>query len=332
MYRKLLYNDDCILNTISNTVIFDFEEDWKLYLEWGNSNIEEVRKDVLLKKNKLLWNGGIPKEETTETGYISTLCDTVGNIVKRTIISDDTTTTEIFHSSGKLRTKITWKKNNTKHIININGKIRTEISCKGADIIKASLYYLNGTLLNDMISSHDGNCITKTYYDTAGILMKLITENIKVKTKLVKVFNEHGNLFTLTNYRNGMLNGLHQSFDNDGKLIKECLYDTDNKIKYKNIYHSIPSGNLLSISYKKTNDGTYDVINFFHGTDVVRASGVQTFSDSDTELEHGFLRGKWTFYHSSGTKESEHVFVNNKLITSEIYYEDNTLNARISHV
>ncbi len=44
MYRKLLYNDDCILNTISNTVIFDFEEDWKLYLEWGNSNIEDVEK------------------------------------------------------------------------------------------------------------------------------------------------------------------------------------------------------------------------------------------------------------------------------------------------
>ena len=27
MYRKLLYNDDCILNTISNIVIFDFEEE-----------------------------------------------------------------------------------------------------------------------------------------------------------------------------------------------------------------------------------------------------------------------------------------------------------------
>ena len=85
--------------------------------------------------------------------------------------------------------------------------------------------------MNELIRSHDGNSITETYYDTDGILTKSITENINLNTKLVKVFNEHGNLFTLTNYKNGILNGVHQSFDKDGNLSKECSYYTDNKIQ-----------------------------------------------------------------------------------------------------
>lgn len=313
MYRKLLYNNDCILNTSTNTVIFNFEKDWKLYLEWKKSNVAEVRKDILLKKNTLLWNGGVPKEEITETGYISALFDKVGNIQKRTIVSDDITTTEVFHSNSSVRIKIDWCSTN---------------------IIKASMYYLNGTMMNDMISSHDGNCITETHYDTDGILTKSIIKDINLNTKLVKVFNEHGNVFKLTNYKNGILDGVHQ-FDKDGKLEKEYSYYTDNKtqsIKYKHIYHNIPNDVVLSESYNKRSDGNYDVVDNFHGTELIRAKGIQKFKSSDTDLKNGIMIGTWVFYHSSGTKESEHIFLNGKIITSSIYYEDNTLNHSISHV
>jgi|TARA_B110000902_G_scaffold98462_1_gene116471 antitoxin component YwqK of YwqJK toxin-antitoxin module len=322
MYRKLLYNNDCVLNILTNTVIFNFEEDWKEYLEWGNSNIEAVRKDILIKNNKLLWNGGSPKEEITETGYISTLSDKVGNVVKRTTVSDDTTTTEVFHSDSIIPAKI--------------------LNWCSTNIINACTYHLNGVLMNKLISSHDGNCITETYYDDNGIITKSITEDINLKTKLLKVFNEHGNLFTLTNYKNGILNGVHQSFDEDGKLEKEYSYYTNNKtqsIKYKHIYHNIPNGVVLSESYDKRSDGNYDVVDYFHGTELIRAKGIQKFRGSDTDLQNGIMLGKWVFYHSSGTKESEHIFlignnklINNKLITSTIYYEDNTLNHSISHV
>ena len=322
MYRKLLYNNDCVLNILTNTVIFNFEEDWKLYLEWGNSNIDAVRKDILIKNNKLLWNGGAPKEEITETGYISTLSDKVGNVVKRTTVSDDTTTTEVFHSDSIIPAKI--------------------LNWCSTNIINACTYHLNGVLMNKLISSHDGNCITETYYDDNGIITKSITEDINLKTKLLKVFNEHGNLFTLTNYKNGILNGVHQSFDEDGKLEKEYSYYTNNKtqsIKYKHIYHNIPNGVVLSESYDERSDGNYDVVDYFHGTELIRAKGIQKFRGSDTDLQNGIMLGKWVFYHSSGTKESEHIFlignnklINNKLITSTIYYEDNTLNHSISHV
>ena len=322
MYRKLLYNNDCVVNILTNTVIFNFEEDWKEYLEWGNSNIEAVRKDILIKNNKLLWNGGAPKEEITETGYISTLSDKVGNVVKRTTVSDDTTTTEVFHSDSIIPAKI--------------------LNWCSTNIINACTYHLNGVLMNKLISSHDGNCITETYYDDNGIITKSITEDINLKTKLLKVFNEHGNLFTLTNYKNGILNGVHQSFDEDGKLEKEYSYYTNNKtqsIKYKHIYHNIPNGVVLSESYDERSDGNYDVVDYFHGTELIRAKGIQKFRGSDTDLQNGIMLGKWVFYHSSGTKESEHIFlignnklINNKLITSTIYYEDNTLNHSISHV
>jgi antitoxin component YwqK of YwqJK toxin-antitoxin module len=312
MYRKLLYNNDCILNISTNTVIFNFEEDWKLYLEWGNSNIEEIKKDILLKKNTLLWNGGLPQKEITETGYISTLYNKVGDIQKRTTVYDDTTTTEVFHSNSSVRIKIEWLSTN---------------------IIKASTYYLNGNILTDMVSPHDGNYITETHYDPDGIKTKSITKDINLNTKLVKVFNEHGNLLTLTNYKNGILDGVHQSFDKDGNLVKECSYYTNNKIqliKYKYIYHNSPNGVVLSESYNKRSDGNYDVVDYFHGTELIRAKGIQKFKS--VELKNGTMLGTWTFYHSSGTKESEHTFLKGKIMTSTIYYEDNTLNHSISHV
>lgn len=97
MYRKLLYNEDCILNTISNTIIFNFDDEWKLYLEWANSNISLVKEDIVKKNNILRWNGGIPKEETTDSGRVITTSDKSGNPIKKTTISDEITTTEIFH-------------------------------------------------------------------------------------------------------------------------------------------------------------------------------------------------------------------------------------------
>ena len=58
MYKRLLYNDNCILNTTKNTVIFDFNTEWNIYLDWKLNNKEEDVRDEIEKKNILLWNGG----------------------------------------------------------------------------------------------------------------------------------------------------------------------------------------------------------------------------------------------------------------------------------
>ena len=89
---------------------------------------------------------------------------------------------------------------------------------------------------------------------------------------------------------------------------------------------------VLSESYNKRSDGNYDFVDYFHGTELIRAKGIQKFRSPDTNLKTGIMIGTWVFYHSSGTKESEHIFLNDKIMTSTIYYEDNTLNHSIHHV
>ena len=62
MYRRLMYNDDCILDTTTNTVIFNFEDDWNKYLDWKSKaqNWSKDKQDFNKRKNILLWNGGLP--------------------------------------------------------------------------------------------------------------------------------------------------------------------------------------------------------------------------------------------------------------------------------
>lgn len=60
MYRRLMYNDDCILDTTTNTVIFDFEDKWNNYLNWKSTNDDSDKLDFQKRKNILLWNGGLP--------------------------------------------------------------------------------------------------------------------------------------------------------------------------------------------------------------------------------------------------------------------------------
>ena len=58
MFKKLLFTDKCILNTDTNTVIFDFEEDWKEYTKWSQDNIESEYKIQQDKQAELSWNQG----------------------------------------------------------------------------------------------------------------------------------------------------------------------------------------------------------------------------------------------------------------------------------
>ena len=44
MYRKLFYNSNCILNTETNVVVFDFNKEWSDYLDWVVDNPELEKK------------------------------------------------------------------------------------------------------------------------------------------------------------------------------------------------------------------------------------------------------------------------------------------------
>ena len=38
MYKKFLYNDDCVLDLKLNKVIYEFDEEYQKYLEWKGKN------------------------------------------------------------------------------------------------------------------------------------------------------------------------------------------------------------------------------------------------------------------------------------------------------
>jgi len=324
MYRKLLYNDDCILNTISNIVIFDFEEDWKLYLEWANSNIELLKESIITRNNTLNWNGGLPKEEVTETGKVTTTCNESGNLMNRISVSNHITTTEVFHSNGLVRS----------------------IERTGSKLLSSSTYSVGGNLMKEMyIPDHDVDSKIENIYNENGThIDSSIITNTKLNTKLVKRFHDNGELFTMTNYKDGKLCGIHKTFSKKGELQKLCVYDTGNKNNSETfistvsryIYRSTVNGVLQSQSYIRRVDGDYDVVDYFHGTTILRAKGVLSFKNTDTEftdteLQHGKMLDKWIFYHSNGTKESEYIFRDNELETSIIYYEDGSLNHHLNH-
>ena len=69
MYKKLLYNDDCILDTISKKIIFDFNKEWDNYEKWKlkNPNIEHgITKE---RDGRLKWNQGVPIKKENEEFY-----------------------------------------------------------------------------------------------------------------------------------------------------------------------------------------------------------------------------------------------------------------------
>ena len=66
MFKKLLFTDKCILNTDTNTVIFDFEEDWKEYTKWSQDNIESEYQIQQDKQAELSWNQGAVHKRGSE--------------------------------------------------------------------------------------------------------------------------------------------------------------------------------------------------------------------------------------------------------------------------
>lgn len=61
MYKYTLYNDDCIIDTTNNLLIYRGDSKWNEFESWKNDNPSE-HESILIKKEKTLrWNGGYPR-------------------------------------------------------------------------------------------------------------------------------------------------------------------------------------------------------------------------------------------------------------------------------
>jgi len=69
MYKKFLYNDDCVLDLKLNKVIYDFNDEYEDYLQWKEEN---PNLDYIITKErdgKLKWNQGVPIKKDNEELY-----------------------------------------------------------------------------------------------------------------------------------------------------------------------------------------------------------------------------------------------------------------------
>tara|TARA_Y100000004_G_C8837090_1_gene378799 strand:- start:89 stop:682 length:594 start_codon:yes stop_codon:yes gene_type:complete len=69
MYKKFLYNDDCVLDLKLNKVIYEFDEEYQKYLEWKgkNPNLDYIATKE--RDGKLRWNQGVPLKVDNEELY-----------------------------------------------------------------------------------------------------------------------------------------------------------------------------------------------------------------------------------------------------------------------
>lgn len=103
MYKYTLFNDNCILHTETNTIIYKDEEGWESFLQWkldNESNHLQILED---RENTLKWNGGYPKVIDGKTYH--------HNEEGRLMYIDGEDYTEYYHKNDILLKKDIFKNN-----------------------------------------------------------------------------------------------------------------------------------------------------------------------------------------------------------------------------
>ena len=214
MFKKLLFTDECVLNTKTNTVVFNFEDKWKEYLNWKDNNPEEDNKINLDKQAELNWNQGAVHKNGTEH--------------------------KVFHKSGYI---FDYKKYNIDGTLIIhnkyfyNGNIMSSYRKRGYIEIKE--VYIDagdkGSILSSKVFINSGKEIKSTKYYTSPNRIQTITKRINVKSQLFKEFYDNGTLRS-----EGLLD---MDKNMEGKWI---FYSRDNIIEST---HYFDKGKLTRKSY-----------------------------------------------------------------------------------
>ena len=101
MYRKLLYNDDCILEVESNKLYFTSDKEYEEYKEWANKYPKLEEELTYNKRKELRWNQGV--DEIIE-GVKTLYHLTNGSIYLQEYYDDDEKLTmeKEFYDNGEL--------------------------------------------------------------------------------------------------------------------------------------------------------------------------------------------------------------------------------------
>ncbi len=257
MYKKLLYNDNCILNTLTNTVIFDFNDEWKKYLEWKSSNIEEIRKETILKNNTLLWNGGAPHTKNNKKLFYSTdgvlIKEQIENqisyyrgannktVYKREYIENDEVVLERSYSeNGTVYKEIDYKKDISKKYDTTTGILQHYNIVRGD--ITYNAYYNSGTLYKSDLIKNKITLRTKEMYPSS--------KQIKLKNTFTFHYSPFPSMEITEYWKSGIvrssgelvnnkMNGIWEYYHHNGMLeskhtFKDGKFIGDSFIYYEN--------------------------------------------------------------------------------------------------
>jgi antitoxin component YwqK of YwqJK toxin-antitoxin module len=214
LFKKLLFNDNCILDTDSNSVIFDFEDKWKRYLQW---QIDNPQKENSLNSEKLAelnWNQGAVHKNGTEH--------------------------KVFHKSGYIFDYKKYSIEGTLIVHNkyfYNGNVMSTYRKRGYLEIKE--VYIDagnkGAMLSSKLFVNNGTERKAINYYTVSNLVHTVTKRLSINSQIFKEY-----------YDNGVLRA-EGLLDTEKKMIgKWAFYSRDKIIESTHIFSK---GMLVEKSY-----------------------------------------------------------------------------------
>jgi hypothetical protein len=295
MYRKLLYNDDCIYDEVKNIVVYDCDIDWSNYVKWKKKNVDSEKRITIERDAKKKWNQGAPqstKITNSDDGEVLSFYHTNGNLLK-----------EVFQTQDKqpylIRTYFAEESKSLLATETIYTKLgdwqmdEGKLKLFPASVQEETRYYHEPYILSYTKKSYEKiKHIVECEYSIYGFLStKTITRgNLQLKVK----YNQNHSLIKKELYKNNILIHLTKYFDNTKTKHYTKEYRETN-IEYKEYY--------INSS--------------------LRAEG--TLSVDELPLD------TWVYYHITNEVEGVHLFNNGKLVNSRINMEDGSFIKEVSY-
>lgn len=242
MYKKLLYNNDCVLDTQSNKVIFNSFKQYNKYTEWAKLNPSADKDLEEAKQKSLRWNLGASHEEKKEDG---------------------TTILRSYYPSGFMHKKEVINSDGSSYVTNFaktslilsrsykigNREIQESYDTFGRVIEKVE--FEDGNL--DLIQNTDYSLGYKKTYKKGSLIYFCKFFDDKLKYKFIEK-EYRGNYCIFTEfYISGLIRG-------KGKLNKEGLMEGTWKYYHQNgefaSSHKFSKGKLIRESTVFYEDGT----------------------------------------------------------------------------
>lgn len=261
MYKYTLFNDNCILHTETNTIIYKDEEGWESFLQWKLDNKSNHLKILEDRENTLKWNGGYPKVIDGKTYH--------HNEKGRLMYIDGEDYVEYYHKNDILLKKdifknnikyetieyseneVPWKITNHKlayvkqidtetnklvrytklrgeleyDIIYKDGFVLNTITYRDKEILKETHYFPNSNKLKSNKKKIDNGFFYKEYYITGIIRSEGTLDEDKKMDGEWKFYHHNGVLESKNQFTKGNLVGKSYLYNESGKLNRAINHD-----------------------------------------------------------------------------------------------------------